>query len=168
MATPGTLGSECLKQADYNAERQELTLEFQNGGTYRYSDVPLVVFLELLQAKSRGSYFYYEIRKQYDYIRLSDWAEVPVGQEEPLTVWLSGGPVDQEAADLAAHNSRCERNWAEHLQAPPGYEELARALKILSNMVLGHSGDPETLEFCLKGAAGIGRDLACRALGESE
>lgn len=42
-----------------------LEVSFRNGGLYRYFDVPVIVFLRLLRAESKGRFFNLEIRDAY-------------------------------------------------------------------------------------------------------
>lgn len=48
----------------------DLYLQFHNGSTYRYQDVPMKVFNELITAPSAGKYFHAEIRAKYEYAAL--------------------------------------------------------------------------------------------------
>lgn len=56
-----------LARAGYDSEARELWVEFQDGDTYRYSDVPQEVADGLMQARSQGAYFWNRIRDVYPY-----------------------------------------------------------------------------------------------------
>lgn len=57
--------STTLRTVGYNAERQLLQLEFQNRSVYQYFQVPEVIYLKLIQAASKGSYFNRNIRSHF-------------------------------------------------------------------------------------------------------
>lgn len=53
----------------YDESSNILTIEFQNGGTYEYFDVPLHVFQEMCSAASKGQYLAQYIKGSYRYAR---------------------------------------------------------------------------------------------------
>lgn len=59
-----------IKTIDYNEEIQTLTIEFQSGSKYAYSNVPKSVFARLFSADSIGRYVSENIRNNYTYVRL--------------------------------------------------------------------------------------------------
>lgn len=59
------LNSTSIVSADYAAEAQELTLQFQSGRSYTYYGVPAEVYDGLLMAGSPGAYFNTAIKNQY-------------------------------------------------------------------------------------------------------
>ncbi len=59
------LESSSLASVGYDAERQILEVEFRNGRTYRYLEVPELVHRRLLKAPSMGKFFNEEIRDHY-------------------------------------------------------------------------------------------------------
>lgn len=63
--------SSCVANVDYDQEAQILTIEFQARGTYKYSEVPLDVYVDFSTAGSQGKYFNNYIRDQYSYDRIS-------------------------------------------------------------------------------------------------
>lgn len=63
--------SKCVANVDYDPESLVLTIEFQARGTYRYTEVPLDVFVDFSTAGSQGKYFNNYIRDQYSYERVS-------------------------------------------------------------------------------------------------
>lgn len=62
--------SSMLASVGYDAKTQTLEVEFNNGGVYQYFDVEEEVYKNLLSAESIGSYFYHNIRDDYDYSRI--------------------------------------------------------------------------------------------------
>ncbi len=67
-------GSSSIHGMDMNGD--DLTIEFVNGGVYRYAGVGADTMLEMLNADSVGAYFATEIRPNFE--------GVPVqNQEEP-------------------------------------------------------------------------------------
>jgi hypothetical protein len=65
------LRSSALATAQYHAATAQLMLAFHDGSQYRYSGVPLQLFLNLLGAPSQGSFFNREIRAKFAYDRIS-------------------------------------------------------------------------------------------------
>lgn len=63
------LSSTCLSFMDWNQFDQSLTLNFVNGGTYTYHNVPERIARALLAAPSHGSFFYHNIRDAYSFSR---------------------------------------------------------------------------------------------------
>jgi hypothetical protein len=66
--------SRCCKSVDFiltdESGRGDLTIEFMARGTYKYSNVPLDVYVDLAQAGSQGQYFNLYIRDAYAYERI--------------------------------------------------------------------------------------------------
>ena len=58
-----------IARVKYLEEDQILYVQFMNGGIYRYFEVPLDTYQNLVSASSVGSTFYHTIRKdtQYNY-----------------------------------------------------------------------------------------------------
>lgn len=59
------INSENLQAIQYNGVDHTLEVEFKNGGTYQYFDVPRRVVLGLLSASSKGRYFNDRIRRRF-------------------------------------------------------------------------------------------------------
>lgn len=55
----------------YDEGKRVLIVEFKHGGVYSYSDVPQVIFEQMISAPSKGSFFLENIRDAYDYTRES-------------------------------------------------------------------------------------------------
>jgi hypothetical protein len=58
-----------LPAIGYDADTQTLTIEFRNGGTYEFFDVPQSTYHELMAAGSHGEYFARNIRGKYRYAK---------------------------------------------------------------------------------------------------
>ncbi|MCK5509536.1 MAG: KTSC domain-containing protein [Desulfobacterales bacterium] len=54
----------------YDNDTEILKVEFLNGSVYEYKNVPSVVYEELMNAASHGSYFNREIRMTYPYEKI--------------------------------------------------------------------------------------------------
>jgi len=54
-----------IKSFDYDAQQQILKIEFKNGNTYKYLDVPESIVEELKKANSASKYFNSNIREQF-------------------------------------------------------------------------------------------------------
>lgn len=59
-----------LASVAYDEDTQTLEVEFVNGGTYDYFDVPERVVQELMSASSHGEYFVRNVRGVYRYARV--------------------------------------------------------------------------------------------------
>ena len=62
-----TINSSSLKTASYDCLNGNLKITFNNGSTYRYSEVPLSIFTKFRMAKSQGQYFNKFISPNYMY-----------------------------------------------------------------------------------------------------
>jgi hypothetical protein len=60
-----------LASVGYEPETTTLEIEFHNGGVYQYSGVPEDVHQGLMNAESKGSYFYHNIKNAgYSYVKI--------------------------------------------------------------------------------------------------
>lgn len=59
-----------LHAVGYYKDTKVLEIEFIKGGVYRYFDVPEQVYLGLMSAASKGTYFLEHIRGHYRYERI--------------------------------------------------------------------------------------------------
>lgn len=59
-----------LRTVGYDKETKVLEIEFIKGAVYRYFDVPEPVYLGLMDAASKGTYFHEHIRGRYGYKRV--------------------------------------------------------------------------------------------------
>lgn len=71
VAKPIITDSECTKTISYDVSTQELTIEFQERGTYKYEGVPADEYLGLKDAASHGTYFNLYIRDRYNFERIA-------------------------------------------------------------------------------------------------
>lgn len=61
-----------LKSIGYNNSSKILEIEFVNGAIYQYYAVPQRTYVELMQAKSHGKYFYAFIRDNFQYQQVQE------------------------------------------------------------------------------------------------
>lgn len=61
------VSSSNLAEVGYNPDKEILEIKFEDGGVYRYFNVPMEVYESLMSAKSHGSFFHSNIRGIYDY-----------------------------------------------------------------------------------------------------
>ena len=63
--------STCVADIFYDPETFELTVQFVERGTYKYTDVPMKEYVDFSLASSQGKYFNFYIRNQYNFERIS-------------------------------------------------------------------------------------------------
>ena len=56
-----------IKKVGYDKEKKELFITFNNGKKYKYSNVPMDLYLSLMAADSIGSYFIKNIKGKTSY-----------------------------------------------------------------------------------------------------
>jgi len=56
-----------IKKIGYDEEKKELFVTFHKGSTYKYSNVPMDLYLSLMSADSIGSYFIKNIKGKTSY-----------------------------------------------------------------------------------------------------
>jgi hypothetical protein len=61
-----------IAKIGYDAESEELHIEFKKGGHYFYKSVPAEVYEEFSNAESIGSYFYRNIKGKYDHVKVQE------------------------------------------------------------------------------------------------
>lgn len=59
-----------LDHVGYDDEKEVLDITFLSGSTYRYYDVPYDVYQGLVDATSKGRFFWRNIRNDFNYQRL--------------------------------------------------------------------------------------------------
>ena len=59
------IDSTAIARAGYNDQKRVLTLEYRNGRTYQYLDVPPQIYQELLSSGSVGEFVNLEIKPNY-------------------------------------------------------------------------------------------------------
>jgi KTSC domain len=62
--------STTLASVGYDAAARMLELEFRSGERYRYLDVPLSLYRDLLSADSKGRFFNHHIRNRFSHTLL--------------------------------------------------------------------------------------------------
>ena len=63
--------SSAVRSVGYDVEQRALEVEFENGGVYRYADVPPEEVVALLEADSIGRYMNTHIKARYPAERVS-------------------------------------------------------------------------------------------------
>ena len=56
-----------LKSIGYDQSSNILEIEFLSGGIYQYFKVPSQIYLALMNATSKGTYFHANIKEKYKY-----------------------------------------------------------------------------------------------------
>ncbi len=69
MVEMNYVDSSNIEQIGYDGDAQELHVRFLSGALYVYSDVPQVVFDELMAAPSKGSHLNRVVKGVYDHRR---------------------------------------------------------------------------------------------------
>jgi hypothetical protein len=59
-----------MASVGYDAEKQILEIEFHDGTTYQYFDVPKEIYEGLMSAGSIGSYFMHNIKNEFKYQKI--------------------------------------------------------------------------------------------------
>lgn len=59
-----------LNSVGYDPATNTLEIQFNSGGVYQYFKVPNSVYLELIKAASKGSYFHKYIKGRYQFNRI--------------------------------------------------------------------------------------------------
>lgn len=59
-----------LQKATYDTSNKKLIVEFNNGLSYEYEDVPHQTFVAMRTSESQGSYFSKNIAKKFSYKKL--------------------------------------------------------------------------------------------------
>jgi len=65
------VNSSNIRNVEYDEDKKILKVKFLNGGEYKYSEVPKDVYEDLLNADSKGSFFYRNIRGTYSYSKVN-------------------------------------------------------------------------------------------------
>ena len=63
------LKSSNIAEADYDADRQEMTIRFKSGALYSYSGVDQGTFDALLSADSPGAFFAANVRDKFSFTK---------------------------------------------------------------------------------------------------
>jgi Ca2+-binding EF-hand superfamily protein len=62
--------SSMLRAVGYDRKTNEMEVVFRTGDAYRYENVPLSIYSDLLKAKSKGTYMQEHIINVFPYYRL--------------------------------------------------------------------------------------------------
>jgi hypothetical protein len=73
------LESSALASVLYLPQSRELEVAFLSGEIYRYLDVPPQAFWQLLAAPSKGSYYNFNIRKRFSFLKLNIFTSAQPG-----------------------------------------------------------------------------------------
>lgn len=69
MTWINTPESSNIARFDYDIDSHVLTVEFKNGATYNYYDVPKIVFDQMKAASSKGQFLAQNVKGVYRYAR---------------------------------------------------------------------------------------------------
>lgn len=58
-------GSSAIKAAQHDPQTSTLTIDFPNGSQYSYADVPQQVYIDFMNAESKGKFFNQNIKGKY-------------------------------------------------------------------------------------------------------
>ncbi len=59
-----------MTRVEYDEKAGELDITFTSGKTYRYRNVPLATYVDLLDAASKGEYFNDNIKDAFAYAQI--------------------------------------------------------------------------------------------------
>jgi hypothetical protein len=65
-----SVASSNIASIGYDEPSQTLEVEFTNGAIYQYYNVTQTLFLQLIQAGSKGQFLAYQIKNAYPYSRV--------------------------------------------------------------------------------------------------
>src|SRR5262245_19304278 len=82
--------SSAIATIGYSRRRHILEIEFVNGAVYRYFDVPIVIYRNLMSSESKARFYDSDVRKHYRSVL------VQPGQKEPA-------PEKSHASEPATH-----------------------------------------------------------------
>lgn len=66
----GYVASSNLQSVGYDESSQTLEIEFQSGGIYRYFNVPVNLYRELMLTPSKGRFLHQYIKNAFPYSRV--------------------------------------------------------------------------------------------------
>ena len=70
VLTKDITDSSNLDNVSYDTDTEILEITFLSGATYEYYDVPESTYKQLIKAKSKGRFAYYNICYEYDYNKI--------------------------------------------------------------------------------------------------
>ena len=60
-----------ISSVQYNESDESMVLEFKNGSSYKYKDVPLMVYKAFLTSSSKGQFFHSDIKRSFECVKLN-------------------------------------------------------------------------------------------------
>ncbi len=59
-----------INSIGYDNENSVLEIEFLSGGIYQYSNVPINIYNDIMNALSHGKYFHQNIKDSFNFIKI--------------------------------------------------------------------------------------------------
>lgn len=82
MTNPVEVRSSSLARLSYDRQQAILQVEFRDGTAYQYAGVPLMTYLDLLRADSKGAFFNQHIRSRFPYVVLGAATPITISQRD--------------------------------------------------------------------------------------
>jgi hypothetical protein len=82
MTNPVEVRSSSLARLSYDLQQAILQVEFRDGTAYQYAGVPLMTYLDLLRADSKGGFFNQHIRSRFPYMLLDAATPITISQQD--------------------------------------------------------------------------------------
>jgi hypothetical protein len=86
--------STAIAKVGYSKRRHILEIEFVNGAVYRYLDVPLNIYRDLMSADSKARFYDSNIRKHYRSVLVRPWQKEQAAAKSPAST---------QGSEAAAH-----------------------------------------------------------------
>jgi hypothetical protein len=77
--------SSAIAKVGYSKRRHILEIEFVNGGVYRYLDVPVMVYRDLMSAESKARFYDSNIRRHYRSVLVRQRQKEQPTDGQPIT-----------------------------------------------------------------------------------
>jgi hypothetical protein len=77
--------SSAIAKVGYSKRHHILEIEFVNGAVYRYFDIPLSVYRDLISAESKARFYDWNIRKHYRSVLVRPGQKEQPANEQPIT-----------------------------------------------------------------------------------
>jgi len=77
--------SSAIAKVGYSKRRHILEIEFANGAVYRYLDVPVMVYRDLMSAESKARFYDSNIRRHYRSVLVRQRQKEPPTDGQPIT-----------------------------------------------------------------------------------
>lgn len=141
-----TLDSSMIDSIEYDTESNVLLVRFNNGSLYAYDDVDEDVYHEIVDAPSAGTYFAYNVRWDYDYMRLEG------KKMSKMSLQKTFAPLINEqayASDSYSDNSVLSRDAEEALKITELYKEIKNLVHRYSRYFSQAELDEEFSEYSI-------------------